>query len=205
MNNNNKSGNNYRSATESSVSMTSPYSSCLTRTELQALRDAFTLFDTEASGRIRISELKSVLRDLSNENNNPENTDDETSRPSRNLEALLSTLDAMTLSPPNDNNNNNHKDAEENDFLTMDDFIRLMTEPHFIDPNDSRDELEKVFDLFDEDRKGYISLKDLRKAATDLGESMTDEELNEMISRASSDGKVTLAQFRDIMNKKLFA
>lgn len=185
--------------------MASPYSSCLTRTELQELRDAFTLFDTEGCGRIRISELKSVLRELTNENNNDHKRDDpndsETSRPSRNLEALLSTLDALTSSL-NDKHNTNHT---ENDFLTMDDFIRLMTEPRYVDPSDSRDELEKVFDLFDEDHKGYISLKDLRKAATDLGESMADEELNEMISRASTDGKVTLAQFRDIMNKKLFA
>ncbi len=35
--------------------------------------------------------------------------------------------------------------------------------------NESREEIKKVFVTFDFSRSGYISLKDLRKVAKDLG------------------------------------
>jgi len=78
-----------------------------------------------------------------------------------------------------------------------------MTTPH---PADARDEWEKVFDLFS-CGKGYIELEDLQNVAHDLGESsMEEEELRAMIDRvAPTTGRVTLEQFKDIMNKKLFS
>jgi Ca2+-binding EF-hand superfamily protein len=49
-------------------------------------------------------------------------------------------------------------------------------------------------------------LKNLRRVAKELGETMDDSELLEMIERADSDGDglVTLDDFYNIMTKKTF-
>ena len=46
-----------------------------------------------------------------------------------------------------------------------------------ISDKDNKDDIEKVFKLFDDEKNGYISLKNLRRVAKELGETMDDNEL----------------------------
>jgi Ca2+-binding EF-hand superfamily protein len=71
---------------------------------------------------------------------------------------------------------------------------------------DTKEDINKVFRLFDDDKTGYITIKNLRRVAKELGETMTDEELMEMIERADSDGdgQVSTEDFYNIMTKKAF-
>jgi Ca2+-binding EF-hand superfamily protein len=71
---------------------------------------------------------------------------------------------------------------------------------------DTKEDINKVFRLFDDDKTGYITIKNLRRVAKELGETMTDEELMEMIERADSDGdgQVSAEDFYNIMTKKAF-
>jgi Ca2+-binding EF-hand superfamily protein len=57
--------------------------------------------------------------------------------------------------------------------------------------------------LFDDDETGKISLKNLRRVAKELGETMTDEELQEMIDEADrdGDGEISEEEFIRIMKK----
>jgi Ca2+-binding EF-hand superfamily protein len=141
--------------------------------ELQNLRDAFELLDPEKNGEILVEELRNTLEELTLENDNTIG---------RNIECLLVSLRSF------------ESDAK----LTWSGFICLLTSPN---PIYSKDDVEKNFDLFDIDEKGYINMEDLRSVANDLGElSVSDAEIHEMIQRASSTGRVTLDQFREIMN-----
>ena len=66
--------------------------------------------------------------------------------------------------------------------------------------------MKKVFNLFDDDGTGKISHRNLKRVAKELGETMTDSELLEMIARADtdSDGEINFEEFYNIMTKKTF-
>ena len=53
---------------------------------------------------------------------------------------------------------------------------------------DSEEELRQAFKTFDRDGNGYISSAELRHVMTNLGEKLTDEEVDEMIREADLDG-----------------
>ena len=74
-----------------------------------------------------------------------------------------------------------------------------------ISDKDSKEDIERVFKLFDDEKTGLISIKNLRRVAKELRESMGDNQ--EMVERADSDGDglVTLKDFYNIMTKKMFA
>jgi centrin-1 len=75
-----------------------------------------------------------------------------------------------------------------------------------ISEKDSREDIGKVFKLFDDEKTGYIGIKNLRRIAKELGETMDDNELQEMIDRADTDndGLVSEEEFYNIMTKKTF-
>merc|ERR1711903_1033 len=69
---------------------------------------------------------------------------------------------------------------------------------------DTREDIEKVFKLFDDDNTGKISLRNLRRVAQELGENIDEEELQDMINQADrdGDGEINVDEFYRIMKKK---
>ena len=65
------------------------------------------------------------------------------------------------------------------------------------------DDADASLRLFDDDETGKISFKNLKRVAKELGENMTDEELQEMIDEADrdGDGEVSEEEFFRIMKK----
>ena len=49
-------------------------------------------------------------------------------------------------------------------------------------------EIKEAFRLFDQDGNGFISATELKTVMTNLGEKITDEEVDEMIREADIDG-----------------
>ena len=68
---------------------------------------------------------------------------------------------------------------------------------------DSREEILRAFKLFDDDETGKISFKNLKRVARELGENITDDELQEMIDEADrdGDGEINQEEFLRIMKK----
>ena len=66
-------------------------------------------------------------------------------------------------------------DKNENDGITFDEFKSVMTGR--MHQKDSKEEIMKIFSLFDEDNQGKISFRNLKKIAQELGETLSDEDL----------------------------
>jgi len=46
---------------------------------------------------------------------------------------------------------------------------------HKVTEKDSREDLRKVFSLYDDEKTGYISVKTLRRLAQDIGEDVKED------------------------------
>ena len=95
---------------------------------------------------------------------------------------------------------------ETNDgIIEFDDFLDMMTAR--ISEKNTKEDLKRVFNLFDEDRSGEIKIEHLKKVAKELGEDISEEELKEIIQRADLDGdsKLTFEDFFNVMTRKSFA
>eukprot|EP00746_Dinoflagellata_sp_MGD_P024073 gnl/MRDRNA2_/MRDRNA2_156470_c0_seq1.p1 gnl/MRDRNA2_/MRDRNA2_156470_c0~~gnl/MRDRNA2_/MRDRNA2_156470_c0_seq1.p1 ORF type:complete len:166 (+),score=40.71 gnl/MRDRNA2_/MRDRNA2_156470_c0_seq1:95-592(+) len=88
--------------------------------------------------------------------------------------------------------------------LDFDGFLDLMSAK--MGERDSKEDVSKVFRLFDDDRSGSISVKNLQRVARELGEQLGPEDFAEMIARADSDGDglVSLDDFYTLMVRKSF-
>merc|ERR1712050_66055 len=82
------------------------------------------------------------------------------------------------------------------EFLTM--MARKMKD------TDSEEEILEAFKVFDKDGNGFISAAELRYIMTNLGEKLTDEEVDEMIREADIDGdaEINYEEFVKVMMAK---
>lgn len=85
--------------------------------------------------------------------------------------------------------------------IDFNDFLTIMSQK--MSDKDTKEEILKAFRLFDDDETGKISFKNLKRVAKELGENLTDEELQEMIDEADrdNDGEVNQEEFLRIMKK----
>jgi centrin-3 len=81
------------------------------------------------------------------------------------------------------------------------DFLEIMTTK--ISERDPVEEILKAFKLFDEDNSGKISLRNLRRVARELGENLSDDELQAMIDEfdKDGDGEISEQEFLNIMKQ----
>ena len=95
-------------------------------------------------------------------------------------------------------------DKDGSGLIEFDEFFKMMTTRP--SSNESREEVHKVFVTFDNQKTGFIALKDLRRVAKDLGELTDDNTLQEMIERADfdQDGLVSEEEFYNLLTKKAY-
>ena len=64
----------------------------------------------------------------------------------------------------------------------FEEFLDMMTAR--ISDRNTKDDLKRVFNLFDDDRSGEIKVHHLKRVARELGEEISEEELKEIVQRA---------------------
>ena len=121
-------------------------------------------------------------------------------------EELKQALSNLGIDAKNQTLQNMMNDIDKNQSGTIDfdEFIQMMTAK--MSDKDTREDLEKVFELFiGDDNTDKIDIRHLKRVCKELNENMSDEELNEMIVRADTDrdGKVSFEEFYAIMTKKI--
>ena len=79
----------------------------------------------------------------------------------------------------------NEVDADGNGTIDFPEFSSLMARK--MKDTDTEEELVEAFKVFDRDGNGFISAAELRHVMTNLGEKLTDEEVDEMIRETDVD------------------
>jgi centrin-1 len=86
--------------------------------------------------------------------------------------------------------------------ITQDEFFEIVT-PRLPDRH-TKGYIEKIFQYFDLDNTGKITSRHLKKIAQEIGESLSDEELKEIMEEADRDcdGFIGFNDFYRIMRKR---
>ena len=148
----------------------------LTEDEIEEIREAFALFDTDGSGYIDPKELKAAMHSLGFEAKNPT------------IYAMIADLDTH----------------ENSSGINFDQFLDAITNK--LGNKETREGIARIFELFDDDRSQTININNLKRVAKELGETMHADELKDMLERAASNGdEITFEDFYFIMTKKTFA
>ncbi|RXN14148.1 Calmodulin [Labeo rohita] len=150
----------------------------LTEEQIAEFKEAFSLFDKDGDGTITTKELGTVMRSLGQ---NP-------------TEAELQDMI-------------NEVDADGNGTIDFPEFLTMMARK--MKDTDSEEEIREAFRVFDKvaafDHKN-VSLSRRLEAVqyTNLGEKLTDEEVDEMIREADidGDGQVNYEEFVQMMTAK---
>merc|ERR1711862_89291 len=80
----------------------------------------------------------------------------------------------------------NEVDSDGSGTIDFAEFLNLMARK--MKDADSEEELMEAFKVFDKDGNGFISAAELRHVMTNLGEKLTEDEVDEMIKEADFDG-----------------
>jgi len=93
----------------------------------------------------------------------------------------------------------NWVDAAGNGTIDFPEFLELMARK--MKDTDTEEELIEAFKVFDTNGNGYISAAELKQVMTNLGEKLTDNEVDEMIREADvdGDGQVNYEDFVEMM------
>lgn len=150
----------------------------LSNDEVDEIRQAFDLFDTNQTGKIDPRELKAAMQSLGFDTKNPT------------IFQMIADLDT--------------NDAQRRGGIEFETFVDAINDK--LGDKETREGIRRIFNLFiDDPSTDTITLTSLRRIAKELGEQMSSEELRDMLERASSNGtELTFEEFYEIMTKRTF-
>ena len=86
--------------------------------------------------------------------------------------------------------------------ITFEEFLQIFNVP--IHYHDTKEDIEKIFQLFDIDKNRTVAVKNLRKVARDIGEGTIHEDLLDLLANGDTneDGLLSFDDFYNILTKK---
>ena len=129
----------------------------LSEEQIADFKEAFSLFDKDGDGIIKIAELALLIRSL---NQNPTNSE---------IKEMINEID-----------------PEQTGILDFPEFISLMARR--IKDLNPEEELREAFQVLDRDKLGFISSTELKHLVSKWGEAFTEEEAEQMIKEADTEG-----------------
>ena len=149
-----------------------PVKAKFSQNEIKEMKSKFGMFDTDGSGTICIKELGRLLRYLGY---NPSEAD---------IKDIMSSIDK--------------DDTGQIEFL---EFVDLMTTKLVKKKKTNDAELERAFHVLDKSKKGFILCAKMNEIVTTLGEKLSVDEANQLISDLdiNKDGKITNEEFMNTM------
>merc|ERR1712156_1271172 len=126
---------------------------------------------------VRIAEFKEAFDEFDKDHSGAISSDE-----------LLGVLRAMGQNPTEDELLNLvlEVDIDGNGTIEFGEFLNMMKQK--AGEVDEEADLREAFKIFDRDKDGYISMKELKKVANMLGTMLTKEELDEFMAEADKDG-----------------
>ena len=91
----------------------------------------------------------------------------------------------------------NELDADGNGTIDFEEFTQFMAK--LVTETDTAQELIQAFKVFDKDGDGLISYEELRVAIANLGEKLSDEEIDEMLEGVDASKSITQEEFLRII------
>ncbi|KAG0353178.1 EF-hand protein [Gamsiella multidivaricata] len=136
--------------------------------QISEFKEGFSLFDRKGNGTIEASSLGDLLRAMGQ---NP---------------TQAQVRDLVAQADPSGSN-----------LINFDTFLKVLMRPDGFKPAGTYQEFINGFKVFDKEGNGYISVGELRYVLTNLGEKLTDAEVDELIKGVETDksGKVNYEDF----------
>ena len=91
---------------------------------------------------------------------------------------------------------------EPTQLISQTDFFEIMRDK--MQEKGSKEEIMKIFQLFDDEHTGRITLRNLKRIAMEIGDPATEDELREMIAEADrdGDGALNFDEFYRVMKRR---
>eukprot|EP01028_Stygiella_incarcerata_P002594 TRINITY_DN1486_c0_g1_i1.p3 TRINITY_DN1486_c0_g1~~TRINITY_DN1486_c0_g1_i1.p3 ORF type:complete len:151 (+),score=51.46 TRINITY_DN1486_c0_g1_i1:133-585(+) len=140
---------------------------------MDELREAFGLFDRDSDGFVSALELAILLRSVG------------VSPTQLEVDAYVKKVDG----------------ERSTGLISFEEFVYFANELR--EKDDSDDLIVATFNYLDKDRSGYISATELRRILTNLGDVLSQEEVDEMFREADVEGNlVSREEFMHMMRKQ---
>ena len=142
---------------------------------LKKIKIAFNTFDTNGTGKINPTEIKKAMESLGESEKNST------------VYQLISLLE---------------KSEDTKYEVTFDEFVKAIYQK--LGDNKSQTGIKRLFNMFKNgSESNVITFEDLKNISEQLGENISDEDLEEMMDRISKgQGQLTFQQFYNIISEK---
>uniref|UniRef100_A0A8D8RG11 Calmodulin n=1 Tax=Cacopsylla melanoneura TaxID=428564 RepID=A0A8D8RG11_9HEMI len=141
--------------------------------QIADLKTTFLLLDKNEDGRVTLEELDNVMRSLGQRLNQ------------RELRELISKMSSP--------------EEGEGDSFQFEEFLRMTMEE--MEVVEEEDVLKKAFKVFDQNSDGFISTLEMLNVMNQLGEKLTEQEVDAMLQEAdlNGDGVVDYYEFVTVL------